>query len=132
MERTIPLILQWDESLDIGSDTGTPVNDDDYRTPFTFTGKLDKITLDIDRPKLSPEDIKRLEQAARAAGDGPTAAADPAAASEGTVGLSSDTGVGLAEKIELRMDKLEACRKEAFAKNLGLVARIGFVRSCLK
>ena len=132
MERTIPLILQWDESLDIGSDTGTPVNDDDYRTPFTFTGKLDKITLDIDRPKLSPEDIKRLEQAARAAGDGPTVAVDPAAASEGTVGLSSDTGVGLAEKIELRMDKLEACRKEAFAKNLGLVARIGFVRTCMK
>ena len=132
MEHTLPFILQWDESLDIGSDTGTPVNDDDYRTPFTFTGKLDKITLDIDRPKLSPEDIKRLEQAARAASDGPTVAVDPAAAGQSTVGLSSDTGVGLVQKIELRMDKLEACRKEAFAKNLGLVARIGFVRDCMK
>jgi len=65
MERTLPLILQWDESLDIGSDTGTPVNDADYQTPFTFTGKINKITLTIDRPKLSPEDIKKLEQVQR-------------------------------------------------------------------
>jgi arylsulfatase len=62
MERTIPFILQWDEALDIGSDTGTPVNDADYKTPFTFTGKLVKITLSIDRPRLSPEDIKRLQE----------------------------------------------------------------------
>jgi len=65
MERTIPLILQWDESLDVGSDTGTPVDDSDYQVPFTFTGKINKVTLTIDRPKLSPEDIKRLEQAQR-------------------------------------------------------------------
>jgi arylsulfatase A-like enzyme len=63
MEHTIPFILQWDEALDIGSDTGTPVNDADYQTPFPFTGKLDKITLTIDRPKLSPEDIKKLQAA---------------------------------------------------------------------
>ena len=65
MEYTIPFILQWDESLDIGSDTGSPVNDADYQVPFKFTGKIHKITLKIDRPKLSPEDIKKLEQAAR-------------------------------------------------------------------
>ena len=50
----LPFILQWDEALDIGSDTGTPVDDADYQTPFTFTGTLKKITLSIDRPKLSP------------------------------------------------------------------------------
>jgi len=65
MEHTIPFILQWDESLDIGSDTGTPVNDADYQIPFAFTGKLSKITLTLDQPKLSPEDIKKLEQAKR-------------------------------------------------------------------
>jgi len=65
MEHTIPFILAWDESLDIGSDTGTGVDDRDYQVPFTFTGKLNKITLTIDRPKLSPEDIKKLEQAQR-------------------------------------------------------------------
>ena len=63
MERTIPLILQWDENFDIGADTGTPVDDEDYQVPFTFTGKINKMTLTIDRPKLSPEDEKKLMQA---------------------------------------------------------------------
>jgi len=62
---TIPLILQWDENLDVGSDTGTPVDDRDYEVPFPFTGKIGKITLTIDRPKLSPADVKRLEAAQR-------------------------------------------------------------------
>ncbi len=65
MERTIPLILQWDENLDVGADTGAPVDDREYQVPFKFTGKLDKMTLSIDRPKLTPEDEKRLMQAQR-------------------------------------------------------------------
>jgi arylsulfatase len=69
MEHTLPFILQWDESLDVGSDTGTPVNDADYKTPFAFTGRIDKITLTIERPKLSPEDEKRLRDAAARAAD---------------------------------------------------------------
>ena len=59
MEYTIPLIMQWDENFDIGADTGTPVSND-YQIPFRFTGKLDKLTLAISRPKLSPEDMKKL------------------------------------------------------------------------
>jgi arylsulfatase len=70
MEHTIPFILQFDESLDIGSDTLTGVNDADYQPPFSFTGKINKVTLTIDRPKLSPEDIKKLEEAQRAAAAG--------------------------------------------------------------
>ncbi|MDE2064800.1 MAG: arylsulfatase, partial [Bradyrhizobium sp.] len=132
MERTLPLILQWDESLDIGSDTGTPVNDDDYSTPFPFTGKLNKITLDIDRPKLSPEDIKRLQETARAAGDGPSGDAGQAVAEAAPPEVSSGIGIGLKQKVELHMDKLETCRKEAIAKKLGLVERISFVRACVK
>ena len=62
MPHTIPLILQWDESFDIGSDTLTSVNDADYKPPFAFTGKLNKLTIKLDRPKLSPEDIKKLEE----------------------------------------------------------------------
>jgi arylsulfatase len=65
MEHTLPFILQWDENLDIGSDTGTPVNDADYQVPFKFTGKLAKVTLSIDRPKLTPEDVKKLQAAHR-------------------------------------------------------------------
>jgi len=62
MERTIPIILQWDESFDIGSDTITGVNDADYLPPFPLTAKFNKLTIRIDRPQLSPEDIEKLEE----------------------------------------------------------------------
>jgi arylsulfatase A-like enzyme len=61
LERTIPFLLQWDETFDIGSDTGTGVDDRDYQVPFAFTGKIVKLNIKIDRPKLSPADIKLLE-----------------------------------------------------------------------
>jgi arylsulfatase A-like enzyme len=70
MERTLPMILQWDESFDVGSDTLTGVNDADYRPPFKLGSKLNKLTLNIDRPQLSPADIARLEAAQAAAADG--------------------------------------------------------------
>jgi arylsulfatase len=63
MEKTIPIILQWDESFDIGSDTITGVNDADYLPPFPLTATLDKLTITIDRPQLSEEDIKKLQEA---------------------------------------------------------------------
>ena len=48
-----------------GSDTGAPVDDQHCRTPLLFTGTLSKLTLTINRPKLTPEDEKRLMQAQR-------------------------------------------------------------------
>jgi arylsulfatase len=65
MEHTLPMILQWDESFDIGSDTLTGVNDADYQPPFPLTAKLNKLTIKVDRPQLSPEDIQKLEEAQR-------------------------------------------------------------------
>ncbi|MFZ0256346.1 MAG: sulfatase-like hydrolase/transferase [Gammaproteobacteria bacterium] len=65
MEKTVPMILQWDEAFDIGSDTLTGVNDADYKPPFPLTAKLDKLTIKVDRPQLSPEDIKKLQAAMR-------------------------------------------------------------------
>jgi arylsulfatase len=62
MERTLPLTLQWDEAFDIGSDTLTGVNEADYKPPFALTAKLNKLTIKVDRPQLTPEDIKKLEQ----------------------------------------------------------------------
>ena len=70
MPHTLPMILQWDESFDIGSDTLTGVNDADYKPPFTLTAKLNKLTIKVDRPKLSEEDIKKLENAESEALDG--------------------------------------------------------------
>ena len=63
MEHTIPIILQFDESFDIGSDTLTGVDDADYQPPFALTAKFDKLTLKIDRPQLSPADIEKLKAA---------------------------------------------------------------------
>jgi Sulfatase len=67
MEKTIPIILQWDESFDIGSDTITGVNDADYLPPFPLTAKFNKLTIKIDRPQLSPEDKKTMEDAMKKA-----------------------------------------------------------------
>jgi arylsulfatase len=63
MEKTLPMILQWDEAFDIGSDTLTGVNDADYKPPFALTAKLNKLTIKVDRPQLSPADIKKLQAA---------------------------------------------------------------------
>jgi arylsulfatase len=69
MERSVPLILPVDETFDVGSKTGTPVDDRDYQVPFTFTGKLNKVTISVEPPKLTPDDEKKLSDAYRAAQD---------------------------------------------------------------
>ena len=69
MEHTVPLTLPWDKTFDIGSDTGTPVNDQDYQVPFKFSGKIDKLTISIELPKLTPADIEKLRSAAPSAAD---------------------------------------------------------------
>ena len=51
--------MQWDENFDIGADIGTPVAND-YQVRFRFTGKLDKLTLKIDRPKVT--NIRKREK----------------------------------------------------------------------
>jgi arylsulfatase len=71
MARTIPLILPWAETFDIGADTGTPVDDDDYQVPFKFTGKLEKLTIAVEPPRLTAEDQRKLSEAARQAADSP-------------------------------------------------------------
>ena len=63
MERSIPITLQWDESFDVGADTLTGVDDRDYQPPFAFDGTIDALTIRIDRPQLSPEEIRKLEAA---------------------------------------------------------------------
>ena len=52
------------------TDTLTGVNDADYKPPFTLTARLNKLTLKVDRPQLSEEDIKKLENAEAIAVDG--------------------------------------------------------------
>jgi len=44
--RTIPIRVTLDESLDVGEDTGTPVNLT-YEVPFRFSGTIQKVTIDL-------------------------------------------------------------------------------------
>ena len=69
LEHTVPLTLPWDETFDIGSDTGTPVDDQDYQVPFKFNGKIDKLVITIEPPTLTPADIMRLKDAEASAAD---------------------------------------------------------------
>jgi len=56
--HTIPFLMSIDETFDVGIDTRTPVDDKDYQVPFAFTGKLDKLTIE-----LGPEQIAAAERA---------------------------------------------------------------------
>jgi len=62
--HTTPFMFQWDETFDIGSDTGTPVADADYQCPFTFTGKLEKLTVKIGPSQMLPAEQKAAEKKA--------------------------------------------------------------------
>jgi arylsulfatase A-like enzyme len=57
MAKTIPFLLEAGESFDVGSDTGTGVEDNDYQPPFPFTGTLNKLTV-----KLGPSQITPAQQ----------------------------------------------------------------------
>jgi arylsulfatase len=46
IERTVPIRISLDEGLDVGEDTGTPV-DLSYDVPFRFTGKVHKVTVEL-------------------------------------------------------------------------------------
>jgi arylsulfatase A-like enzyme len=59
---TIALINQWDETFDVGSDTGTPVNDKDYQVPFAFTGKLSKLAVKIGPMQLRAKEKGKVEK----------------------------------------------------------------------
>ena len=58
MKRTLPMILQWDESFDIGSDTLTGVNDADYTAAVPADGQARQAddqgrSSQADRPRTS-------------------------------------------------------------------------------
>ena len=58
MSQSTPAILTIDETLDIGSDTRTPVDDADYDVPFRFTGTINKVSFKLGPSELLPEDHK--------------------------------------------------------------------------
>ncbi len=60
MEHTIPIMMSNGETLDIGLDTRTPVDDNEYHVPFAFTGTIDKVTYKLGPDQMSAEDKKTV------------------------------------------------------------------------
>jgi arylsulfatase len=53
--HSTPAVITIDESFDVGVDTRSSVDDNDYQPPFRFTGKLDKLTIKLEPPKLAQD-----------------------------------------------------------------------------
>ncbi len=66
--HTIPLMIPFDESFDIGLDTRTPV-DFNYDVPFAFTGTIDKLNYKLGPDQMSAEDNRRAAEILAAAHD---------------------------------------------------------------
>ncbi|HET7718253.1 MAG TPA: arylsulfatase [Bauldia sp.] len=47
MPSSLPITLMWDETFNVGIDTGTPVDDADYQVPFPFTGTINKLAVKL-------------------------------------------------------------------------------------
>ncbi len=61
--HTVPALMTIDESFDVGVDTRTGVEDKDYKPPFRFTGKLDKLTIKLGPSQMMAEDQKAKAEA---------------------------------------------------------------------
>ena len=60
--HTIPAIMTIDESFDVGVDTRTGVDDNDYQPPFRFTGKLVKLTIALKPGPTSADDQEQFDE----------------------------------------------------------------------
>jgi arylsulfatase len=64
IDRTQCCAFSADEGADVGADEGTPVTEA-YKVPFRFTGKIDKVTIEMQEMKKADRDD--TEQARKAA-----------------------------------------------------------------
>ena len=66
--HTVPLIMNMDETLDIGMDTRTGI-DDSYELPFKFTGTINKVTYKLGPSQMTPAQQKAGAEAVKKATD---------------------------------------------------------------
>jgi arylsulfatase len=67
--KTIPFLIPPDETFDVGGDSRTGVNDLDYQVPFTFDGKIDKLTFHLGPEQLTREEHQIIQYALAIAHD---------------------------------------------------------------
>ncbi len=51
--HTTPALMNLGETFDVGVDTRTGVDDDDYQVPFRFTGTINKLTFKLEPMQLT-------------------------------------------------------------------------------
>jgi arylsulfatase len=49
MPKSLPIAVAWDETFNVGLDSATSVDEQDYQVPFRFTGKIDKLTVQLNQ-----------------------------------------------------------------------------------
>jgi arylsulfatase len=59
---SMPVIMNFDEMFDVGIDTRTGVDDKDYKVPFRFNGKIEKLTFKLGPPQITAADQKKAAQ----------------------------------------------------------------------
>jgi arylsulfatase len=62
IRHTTPALEAMDEGADVGYDTRTGLDDNDYQVPFTFTGKINKVTFKPGPPEMTEEQMKQEAQ----------------------------------------------------------------------
>ena len=68
LEHTIPFLMPFDETFDVGVDTRTPV-DSSYSMPFRFSGKIDKLTFKLVASQLTETDQAKATETIRKSRD---------------------------------------------------------------
>ena len=63
MQHSLPISIMWCETFNVGLDTGTPVDDQDYQVPFRFTGKINKLTIKLGPTQLTSNDRQVIQHA---------------------------------------------------------------------
>jgi arylsulfatase A-like enzyme len=67
VDGTVPMLFSADETTDVGSDTGTPVSDDYGPGDSAFTGRIDRVQLDIDEAAEDSDHFITAEERYRVA-----------------------------------------------------------------
>ena len=67
--KTVPFLLPADETFDVGVDTRTGVNDQDYQVPFAFNGKINAVTFKLGPTQLTANEQRKIQEAVARAHD---------------------------------------------------------------
>ena len=67
--NSIAFLEVADETFDVGIDTRSGVNDNDYHAPVPFTGNIGKVTFKLGPSQLTAEDNKAAAKAIATASD---------------------------------------------------------------